>query len=530
MSREDRSDEGSGGYADPLYLAAGDNPNMQISSMIFNGENFLNWSRSVKMSLGSKNKLGYIDGSTKRPEAGTKEFQRWMRNDYMVRSWLFKSMNDRLAESLILCESAKHLWDELVERYGVSNAPQIYQLKRELNKIEQGDLTVSEYYCKQKSLSDEICYLQGYPVCECEAKKSCVCNVERKIIEMQEKNKVIDFLMGLNVKKYQGVIGNIIAMDPLPNLSKAYHIVQQAEKQRMLQEGMEEFKEADLSAFNINRMKKGSQSFRESKAEKMKLKCEYCGKKGHVMKGCFELNGYPDWWKNPKGKATGKLAANVVKEENEDDPLSDTLDEGSSGTKGDKGIIDTVVQEVIKAMNIKQGGQGNSSTGGFAGTIILSNVSNLLNFFDKDAWIVDSGASDHIAGNKSLFDEITLLNKGIKVGLPDGSVKTIYHMGTVTLSDQIRLKKVLFMPDFKHNLLSLSKLLEGSNMNVIFHKNGCTFQDHSTRSVIGEGKKIGGLYKFQLPGKDGRLHDDVDTGCMMGAVLKADDEQNKRGL
>lgn len=208
------------------------------------------------------------------------------------------------------------------------------------------------------------------PFCECEAKKNCTCNVERKIMDMQGKNKVIDFLMGLDVKKFQGVIGNIIAMDPLPNLSKTYHIVQQAEKQMSLHDGVADIKENELSAFNVARARRSEGQYRESMAEKMKLRCDYCGKRGHVIKGCFELNGFPDWWKNPKVKGQSKFAVNVKREEIEDDPLSDVGEGSGSLTRPDKFIIDTVVQEVVKAMSMKQGSHAsNGASSSFAGPL-----------------------------------------------------------------------------------------------------------------------------------------------------------------
>lgn len=224
MSGKEPEKNEENGYADPLYLAASDNPSMQISSMIFNGGNFLNWSRSIKMSLGAKNKLGFIDGTCKKPDVGTKDYQKWVRNDYMVRCWLFKSMTEKMGDSLILCEFAKKIWDDILERYCQTNAPQLYQLKKDLSKIEQGDLSVSEYYCRLKSFWDELAVLEEYPVCDCDAMKSCKCNVQKKVMDMKEKNRLIDFLMGVS-KKHKGIIGNILAMEPLPTLNKAFHLI-----------------------------------------------------------------------------------------------------------------------------------------------------------------------------------------------------------------------------------------------------------------------------------------------------------------
>lgn len=45
-------------------------------------------------------------------------FHKWVRADYMVRSWSLATMKPEIAESLVFVEPAKELWEEIVERYG----------------------------------------------------------------------------------------------------------------------------------------------------------------------------------------------------------------------------------------------------------------------------------------------------------------------------------------------------------------------------------------------------------------------------
>lgn len=55
---------------------------------------------------------------------------------------------------------------------------------------------------------------------------------------------------------------------------------------------------------------------------------------------------------------------------------------------------------------------------------------------------------------------------------------------------------MLYLLDFGHNLLSVSKLIEGSNVKVNFDMNGCIFQDHYTEERLGYGQRRPGHYKF----------------------------------
>ncbi|KAL2934442.1 Type II inositol 3 4-bisphosphate 4-phosphatase, partial [Bienertia sinuspersici] len=163
----------------------------------------------------------------------------------------------------------EELWDELWRRYGESNAPQLYQMKKELKKLEQGEPTVPKYYCKLKTLSDEINCLEEYPTCEYEAMRNCKCNLVKKLNEMKERNKLMKILMGLNMKKYEGMVGNILAMDLMPSMNRAFHLIQQVEKQKQIVESIEGISTNEMSAFNVGREIKQSMQKRDYKKEKM---------------------------------------------------------------------------------------------------------------------------------------------------------------------------------------------------------------------------------------------------------------------
>ncbi|KAL2933347.1 Boron transporter 1 [Bienertia sinuspersici] len=72
-------------------------------------------------------------------------------------------MKEEIANGFMLVESAKQLWDEVKERYAQTSAPLLYQLKRDAAKIEQEDMTISEYYGKLKKYWDEFSELEGIP-------------------------------------------------------------------------------------------------------------------------------------------------------------------------------------------------------------------------------------------------------------------------------------------------------------------------------------------------------------------------------
>jgi len=77
---------------DPLNLQPADHHGLQLINLKLTRQNFQRWSKSVKIALRSKGKLGFVDGSCKRPAENTPQFNQWIRCDSMVLSWLLNSM------------------------------------------------------------------------------------------------------------------------------------------------------------------------------------------------------------------------------------------------------------------------------------------------------------------------------------------------------------------------------------------------------------------------------------------------------
>ncbi len=77
-------------------------------------------------------------------------------------------------------------------------------------------------------------------------------------------------------------------------------------------------------------------------------------------------------------------------------------------------------------------------------------------------WILDTGASFHMTGDRSLLVDLKDVNPS-SVLLPDGLVATATQAGTLVLSDHLRLTDVLFVPRLKCNLISLITLLRLHN-------------------------------------------------------------------
>jgi len=115
----------------------------------------------------------------------------------------------------------------------------------------------------------------------------------------------------------------------------------------------------------------------------------------------------------------------------------------------------------------------------------------------QSTWIIDIGASDHMCHNKDLFDSFVALAKPNSVTLANGKCVLVTHAGTVTFKNHLTLHGVLYIPSFRYNLLSVSKLASQQNCYIIFTPQYCLMQAPSLRRLQVLGEIYAGLYLFK---------------------------------
>ena len=145
----------------------------------------------------------------------------------------------------------------------------------------------------------------------------------------------------------------------------------------------------------------------------------------------------------------------------------------------------------------------------FAGIVSLNSHSHTSCAVPHNAigsWIIDTGASDHMTFDLNLFSNAKSLPTPISITPPDGTLKPVTTIGDIPLSSTLKLQNVLYVPDFKYNLLSVEKFLTDNHYCSIFYPSYCVFQDLSTKQIMAVGQKAGGLYTLALPSKANILH------------------------
>ncbi|XP_076910059.1 uncharacterized protein LOC143567550 [Bidens hawaiensis] len=235
-----------------------------------NDNNYLDWVQEMETLLFAKNKIGFVDGTMKKPETTHDNHMLWLRCDAMIRGWLTTAMDKEIRYIVRYANSAEEIWKDLQERFGKDNAPRAYELKRLLTLTKQDGSSVSAYYTRLRTLWDEI--------------------------------------------------GTILAIKPTPSLGEAFRLVSEDEQQRAVSTGkgtntdsaaLQAFVKREGSVAPQNRfIHKSSKKPNNDKVDH----CDFYGKYGHKRDGCFKLVGYPEWWPGKSKTEKTKPKAACVEE------------------------------------------------------------------------------------------------------------------------------------------------------------------------------------------------------------------------
>lgn len=199
-------------------------------------------------------------------------------------------------------------------------------------------------------------------------------------------------------------------------------------------------------------------------SEKDTRQCFFCKRSGHLKRTC---SSYIAWKEKQERKPSEQ--AKLVGRNNNPPTSSEQSDE-------------------YLFMLTTKGSQSNRST----------------NRKDTE-WTIDSAATSHTTGNKSLFATLRIGNHGsVKVandcyekviGKGTANIKFFNEMGQ---ESSAMLSDVLYTPAITDNLLSVRKLTS-KGFKVIFEENGCKILSGDRQIGIGDCRD--GLYKLRQPEK-----------------------------
>nr|XP_009778353.1 PREDICTED: uncharacterized protein LOC104227744 [Nicotiana sylvestris] len=109
-------------------------------------------------------------------------------------------------------------------------------------------------------------------------------------------------------------------------------------------------------------------------------------------------------------------------------------------------------------------------------------------------WVMDSGASAHISGNKLLLSNIVYSQSLPTVTLANGCQTKAQGVGQANPLSSITLDSVLYVPSCPFSFASVSRLTRAHSCGIYFIDDSFIMQDRSTRWTIGIGRESESLY------------------------------------
>lgn len=449
-----------------------------ITSEKLNGKNYMDWHAAVDIwFLGQ----GLSDHLTTKSEAiNAVERDQWKRADYQLVSLLWQSIDSKLMVHFRTYKTCYDIWKKAQTIYS-NDVQRLYDVVHKLTTLQMTDHDLPAYLNKAQSTIEEV--------------KMILTSDDLQNTQSKVDNMCMVFVLHGLHKDMESVRNQILTNPSVPTtVDLIDRLLRVPSPETTLGVGLQSGSESSALFSRV-----GSQSSSDSPASLSNFasrggrgrgrgrgggrgnigrpQCTYCKRMGHTQDKCYSLVGYPE------------RSANVTHYQ----PLDlEKQDEGWSTRQN--ALSDTEYKEYLQFKATQQASSSaDSVTHTGNSTVCLSQAS------PAGSWILDSGASDHIAGNPSLFLKLSQPKIPHCVTLANGSKVKATGIGQTTPFPSLNLNSVLLIPGCPFNLVSVSQLTRTFNCSITFTNNSFTIQDRSTGQTLGTGIESHGLYYFQHP-------------------------------
>lgn len=336
--------------------------------------------------------------------------------------------------------------------------------------------------------------------------------------------------MGLN-DTYAQARSQILLMTPLPTVNMAYSMIMSDENRKTVAQSVHATgllgaapNAADpVAMYSKTSYQGGSYQGNYQKGKRNYVStynpsvvCDHCKMKGHYKIDCYKLVGYPPghpklgehkiqneartgYDHKYKQRKVASSAHNVVAEAWDQNHQNQSV-----------GLISlpprfTPEQYTQICKMLEQHNQVTSSMPSGSAANMSGIGSALMVCNNPPEWIIDIGATNHMTADIDLLnkDSISQAVNPKRVILPNGDVSLVTHTGCSNISENSTIQNVFHLPQFKYNLLSVSKATKQLNCTATFFPNFCVFQDLWSGKVKEIGREKNGLYfllRQRLPG------------------------------
>ncbi|KAM2373706.1 hypothetical protein ACFXTH_042713 [Malus domestica] len=486
--------------------------------------NFKVWSKMMEVHASSLGKQGYLTGKIPAVDEDDPGYVKWSTEDAIVRGWLLKTMEPHLLGLFIDLPTAKDIWESVTQMfYDGSDESQYYELRCKATRTRQDGRPINLYFTELKSVWQDLDKRRPLRM---------VCGVDLKTRKEElAKDRVYDFLVGLD-SVFDQVRSEILRIKPIPEIEECFNLVRCESQRQVTMMGTKTTMTAPPMAMATKApgsrppSNGSSRSFRTHEdIDKDKLHCNHCNGTRHTEETCFEIHGYPEWYWERKNElkargnkragqarmaatgsgvasnAAGSQAGSKAQQEKSDasrgiaavapsqlrpSPLSPIAAAQFAVPISEAASKETETGPLLSLINQISMGD-NSEDSGKIGTVLITSTKR------DTGWIIDSGATDHMTYDASLFYHMTSPSKE-DVITANGDVAPITGAGSISLTPSLSIHNTLLVPTLSNHLLSVGQVTEQLDCVVLMFPTFCLLQDIQTRAIIGRDTKRRGLY------------------------------------
>ncbi|XP_076908167.1 uncharacterized protein LOC143564911 [Bidens hawaiensis] len=121
--KELKGNEGIINHDSPYYIHPSGYPRKFHVNDVLTDGNYNDRKEEIQNFLFAKNKIGLVNGSTKKPNEDASDYMAWMRCDaIMIKGWRNESLEKEIRMSVKYAPTAHDIWADLKERFGKESA------------------------------------------------------------------------------------------------------------------------------------------------------------------------------------------------------------------------------------------------------------------------------------------------------------------------------------------------------------------------------------------------------------------------
>jgi hypothetical protein len=442
-------------------------PNLaQFVHIKLDGPNYLPWLSQLVRVLKSHDLMGIVDGSEPCPpqflvddqgkEVSNPAHSVWMKRDQYVLSWINVHLNESVLSTVYGLHTSHQVWTALATNFASQSPSHITHLKRQLQSLNQGSKSCTEYLKEAKSLANQLAAALGQPIIDADLISFVISGLNPSLNSF-----ITTFALASrdNPRSFSDFQTELLSHERLLNQQQA--ITSDATNFALfMQKQHGSFK----PGFSSNRKMKnppfnkfsprsgppksfnnfgGQNSPQQQAAPKQhgftfnnsnRVPCQICGKTNHQALDCFHRMDYSFQGRHPSSQLAAMMA------------------------------------------------QTNSE-------------------IEDQQWFADSGANAHITNELEHLSIQQPFQGKESVAVGNGAGLEITHTGSKILNSynyQFHLKNILHCPQAATNLLSIQKFCQDNSCYFILTASHYFVKDIKTHAILLEGRSENGLYPLRL--------------------------------